>query len=266
MSMWPPFSTGRTHPVASTVALACDRPLPSVPSVPSVPSWLATLTESRGHYHRPANAGWQRDLAMFYDRLFKLDTTAGKLDDARAWFNKSRAVTAIVQDIPPWLGAINYSPGIANKSSCRCWQTPMSITMATPSSSPTSCGPMTTDWTCTATATPSRSTTSVAATSDRRTRPGIVPASPTGEHHHRRALVVVDVRASRWPPSLTPPSPTRTHAMSYPALNPSDATMWVQGSPRRGNVSIGSRTRVAAAGSIRSRLTTGDTFSGDSEE
>jgi tetratricopeptide (TPR) repeat protein len=40
----------------------------------------------------PSNAGWQRDLAGAYQKLGEVAVIAGKLDDARSWFDKAVAV------------------------------------------------------------------------------------------------------------------------------------------------------------------------------
>jgi len=48
----------------------------------------------------PSNAGWQRDLAGAYQKLGEVAVTAGKLDDARAWFDKARAVRKTLADAP----------------------------------------------------------------------------------------------------------------------------------------------------------------------
>ncbi len=42
----------------------------------------------------PSNAGWQRDLSVSYNKLGDVAVTAGKLDDARGWFEKAQALAA----------------------------------------------------------------------------------------------------------------------------------------------------------------------------
>jgi tetratricopeptide (TPR) repeat protein len=49
----------------------------------------------------PSNTAWQRDLSVSYERLGDVAVSAGKLDDARTWFDKALAVTKALAAADP---------------------------------------------------------------------------------------------------------------------------------------------------------------------
>jgi hypothetical protein len=59
----------------------------------------------------PNNIAWQRDLASVYQKLGEVAVTAGKLDDARGWFDKpSRSARPLLPPTTPAPFSANSRP------------------------------------------------------------------------------------------------------------------------------------------------------------